>query len=121
MIRCITLNDDQSIEQLSQKLSTAIKHHWTHADINLYFNDKYWKYENTREVIYKISNPSNLCVNEFIKIFKITWEHSESIVFDVDKKQEVEYTRAIWNKNCHPDETFVIPEVEWVHIYTWRG
>ena len=39
MIRCITLNDDQSIEQLSQKLSTAIKHHWTHADINLYFKN----------------------------------------------------------------------------------
>jgi len=25
----------------------------------------------------------------------------------------------VWNKINHPEETFLIPEVEWVHIYTW--
>jgi hypothetical protein len=120
MIKCI-LPDNPTLTELTTKtLSQFIKAHWPDAKLTLITNEKYWKYENTRYLIYNISNTGPIYIRELIKHFDLDWWYLEDTVYAIEKKQSVVEEEAVWNKNCHPNATFLIPEIEWVHIYTWE-
>jgi hypothetical protein len=58
-------------------------------------------------------------VDEFIKIFHITWDYSEVDVYNIETKMEYNNKNAMWDHRSNPAEMFLIPQVEWVHIFTW--
>jgi hypothetical protein len=58
-------------------------------------------------------------VDEFIKIFHITWDYSEVDVYNIETKMEYNNKNAMWDQRSNPAEMFLIPQVEWVHIFTW--
>ena len=87
-----------------------MKEHFPQATINLTLNKPYWKEPESDEIIYQLFNNQFVTVTEFIKYFLLSW-HQKKI------NQE---ESAIWSKLCHPEETFLMPEIEWVHIYTWK-
>lgn len=120
MIRFIALNSI-NLETLSIKLNEIINSHYTNAQISLITNAPYWKYPEENEIIYNISNPEFILVANLIKIFYVSWHYSESDVFDIDIKQVVHLESAIWSKNTHPQEELLMPEINWVHTYTWEN
>lgn len=119
MIRCIALNTID-VERLRIKLKKVIHLSYPNAQVTLKTNDPYWKYPEENEIIYNISYGEFILVVNLIKLFHIAWYYSESDVFDIDIQKTVHQETAIWNKNCYPEELFLMPEVEWVHIYTWE-
>lgn len=120
MIRCIALNTIDT-QDLLIKLKQSIGSDYSNIEISLYANTPYWKYPECNEIIYNISYTESILIANLIKLFCLSWHYSESDVFDVDIQQTVHQETAIWNKNCHPTEQFLMPEIEWVHIYTWKN
>ena len=106
---------------LLQKISELVAQHYPQTTVSLEYYGDYWKWENTKEITYGVSNITPIHVYDFIKIFPVRWEYSENMVHDVDTHNRYKLEEADWSKNCMPNETFLIPEVTWVHIYTWRG
>ncbi|HSC24887.1 MAG TPA: hypothetical protein VLB80_01550 [Candidatus Babeliales bacterium] len=109
IIRCIALNTINKQEYL-YKLKIYIKEHFPHATINLTINEPYWKEPESDEIIHQLFNDEFITVTEFIKYLLLSW-HQKKINYEED---------AVWSKLCHPEETFLMPEIEWVQIYTWK-
>lgn len=109
MIRCIVLNTID-MRELLLKLKKHINLYFPHATINLEVNESYWKYPECNEIIYNFLNDHFITVTEFTKHFSLSWHHISS-----DTEEE-----AIWSQNCHPQENFLMPEIEWLQIYTWK-
>jgi|GEM_PF-3026450 len=118
-VRCILADKEKIADALLTKLNLFTRDTWQCLDIKITNNEKYWKYEGARDLIFKISSPNALSVGKFIAIFNVTWAYSQEKVFAIERQQSVLEEDAVWNKNIHADETFLLPEVEWVHIYTW--
>jgi hypothetical protein len=109
MIKCIapkTINTNE----LAYKLEIYIKKYFPQAIINLKTNESYWKYPECNKIIYQLFNSQSITVTEFIEHLFLSWHHKK-----IDSEEE-----AIWNKNCYPEEVFLMPEIEWIHIYTWE-
>ena len=81
-------------------------------------NEPYWKYPESNSIVYSILNNQNIKVRDVIKCFPISWNYSEGYAFNVNIQQRVDTEDAIWSKLCHPEEQFLMPEIDWVHIYT---
>lgn len=109
MIRCIAINTI-NMQELLLTLKKHINLYFPHATIHLEVNESYWKYPECNEIIYNLLNDHFVTVTEFTKYFSLSWHHINS-----NKEEE-----AIWSQNCHPEEKFLIPEIEWVQIYTWK-
>jgi len=119
MIRFIMKNYDGIEQELFDVLSENILNYYKDSTITLKHSEGYWKYPEEQEVIYGITLTSCIDVKEFIAHFPISWLYKESNVYDVDLKKSCVNECAIWSKNCHPEEIFLLPKVSWVHIYTW--
>ena len=109
MIRCVAVNTI-NIQELLLKLKKYIHIYFPRATINLEINEFYWKYPECNEIIYNLLNDHFITVTEFTQHLSLSWHH----------KKTNEEEDAIWSQNCNPEETFLMPEVEWVHVYTWK-
>jgi hypothetical protein len=109
MIRCIAKNSIDT-QELLLKLKKYINVSFPYANINLEVNEPYWKYPECNEIIYNLINDELVTVTEFIKHLFISWHHKK-----INNEED-----AIWNQFCNPSEFFLMPEVEWVDIYTWE-
>lgn len=110
MIRCIALNTID-MQKLLSKLKKYINAYFPQAIINLEINEPYWKYPECNEIIYNFLNYNFIAVTEFTKHLSLSWHYT---------KINGEEKEAIWNQFCNPEEVFLMPEIEWVHIYTWE-
>lgn len=119
MIRCIALNTINPQELLYQ-LESYIEKHFSQGMINLRTNEPYWKYPECNELIYNLSNDECIRVSDLIKHFPVSWIYKDRCVYSTDFNREVLAEDAIWSQNCHSEETFLLPEVEWVQVYTWQ-
>ena len=119
MIKCIALNTI-NMEELFLNLQKDIKKHFNKAVITLVSNKQYWKYPECNDIIYNLSNDEFIKVADFIKHFFVSWIYKDRYVYSVDFNRQVWAEDAIWSKNCHPEEIFLMPEVSWVDIYTWE-
>jgi len=108
------------MKALSLKLQENIQKHFNLAVVTLVTNEQYWKYPECNEVIYNLSNHNFIQVSDFITYFSISWTYKDSYVYSIDLNREAYIQDAIWNRNCHPKEQFLMPEIEWVNIYTWE-
>ena len=120
MIHCISSSKHCMKDILLQKISAIVTQHFPNASVALEYHGDYWKWENSKEAVYSVSSIYPIYVRDFFKIFPVTWEYSESKVADYLTKKSYIDESAIWSKNCMPNEKFLIPEVTWVHIYTWE-
>jgi hypothetical protein len=109
MIRCIASNTI-NMQELLLKLKQYINTYFPHATINLEINEPYWKYPECNEIIYNLLNDHFITVTELIKHLSLSWHHKK-----INGEED-----AIWNQFCNPEEIFLMPEIEWVHIYTWE-
>lgn len=109
-----------NIEQLTIKIYNHIIQHFPNAQINLKTNIPYWKYPEENVIIYNISNIKLITVPELIATFSLFWEYKEGHSYNIKTQQTENLEDTIWSKNCHPEELFLMPEVLWVHIYTWE-
>lgn len=119
MIRCIVLNNI-NIQELFFKLESYIKQQLPDATITLVSNKAYWKYPECNDIIYNVSNNQFIKVSDFIKYFFLSWIYKDRYVHSIDLNRDVYAEDAIWSQNCYPEEIFLMPEVEWVDIYTWQ-
>ena len=117
VIHCITLQHEKF---LNGYLNDFVKKHWPNAHVLLESSEPYWKEDAKEDTTYGVySTTKPITVSEFIREMKLTWNYSESFVYDVESKMRCQEEKAIWNKLNHPDEVFFSPMVTWVHIYTW--
>jgi len=119
MIYCIAPNDNETISQLLEKLEEKTKENFPNAQITLKNSEIYWKFPECKKLIYNISNDYIISPSEFTDLFNISWEFSSGMVHDINTNKKYYEESFIWNKSCHPSETFLVPQVSWVHIYTW--
>lgn len=119
MIKLIARNTI-NVAQLSAMLYDHILKYFTDAQITLKTNVPYWKYPEENVIIYNISNVRVITVSNLIATFPFAWEYKEGHSYNVNTQQTENFKDAIWSKNCQPEELFFMPEVEWVHIYTWE-
>ena len=59
-------------------------------------------------------------VSNQIQYFSVSWIYKDRYVYSVDFNRQVYAEDAVWSKNCHPEETFLMPEITWVNVYTWE-
>lgn len=109
MIKCIAFNAI-STQKLMCELEKYIKQYFPQAIIHLQTNESYWKEPEYNKIIYNLLNNQFITVTEFIDNLPISW-HQKKINSEEG---------AVWSKLCHPEEFFLMPEVEWVDIYTWK-
>lgn len=109
MIRCIALNTIDT-QELFYKLENYTKKYFPHAVIHLTINEPYWKEPESDEIIYQLFNDQFITVTDFIKNIFLSW-HQKKINYEEN---------AVWSKLCYSEQIFLMPEVEWVQIYTWE-
>ncbi|HSC24653.1 MAG TPA: hypothetical protein VLB80_00350 [Candidatus Babeliales bacterium] len=109
-----------NIQKLSTKLDNYIQRSLPDTHIILEANSLYWKEPESNNIIYSILNNHNIKISDLLTLFPLSWNYSEGYVYNVEIQQQVNNEEAIWSQLCHPEEVFLMPEVEWVHIYTWE-
>jgi hypothetical protein len=109
MIRCIAFNIINT-QELFYKLENYTKKYFPHAVITLTINEPYWKEPESDEIIYQLFNDQFITVTDFIKNIFLSW-HQKKINYEEN---------AVWSKLCYSEQIFLMPEVEWVQIYTWE-
>jgi hypothetical protein len=109
MIKCIALNAI-NIQELLYKLENYTKKYFPQATINLVTNEPYWKYPECNTIIYNLVNDQLITVAAFIKHLPLSWQHKK-----INSEED-----AVWSQSCYPEEFFLMPEIEWVHMYTWE-
>lgn len=62
VIRCIIDCNDNLSKKLESLLQEKIKEQWKNAQVLLRHEEKYWKYENSNEVIYGVTHDSVILV-----------------------------------------------------------
>ena len=118
MIRFIMENYSGIEQELSNVLYKNISNYWKDITITLISSEDYWKYPEERDIIYKITISPCIAIKNLISYFPVSWVYKEIDAYSVDLKINYIYESAIWNKNCHLEEIFLLPKVSWVHIYT---
>jgi len=118
MIHCIFLNENDIEKKLLSLLKEKVHQHWPNASIDLKMSANYWKLDGYKEAIFSISFQDMMNVHNFIKFLNLTWDFSSNKVEDVDSHESFQQESAVWSKIDNNSEIFLIPEVEWIHIYT---
>lgn len=119
MIRCIAPNNI-NVQELSIKIENQIKKILPNVHITLKTNEPYWKEPKNNSIIFSILNNKNTKISELLTLFPLSWEYSEGYSYNVEIQQRVDDEDAVWSQLCHPEEVFLIPNIRWVHIYTWE-
>jgi len=110
--------NDINIENLSISIEKVIKKYFINPRIILETNELYWKEPESRCVVYSVLNNQMVKVSDLITFFPISWDYKEGCAYNLSIQQQVNTEEAIWSKLCHSDEQFLMPEIDWVHIYT---
>ena len=108
------------IQNLSIELEKQIKKYLPHMHLTLETNESYWKDPQANSIVYSILNNQNIKMIDILTLFPISWNYSEGYVYNVEIQQRVDNEDAIWSQLCHPKEFFLMPEIRWVHMYTWE-
>jgi hypothetical protein len=119
IVQCIITNNGEFIHQLSTALNDIVKKMLPQVKISVESNAVYWKFPKCNTITYSVCDDKPIMVHEFIKMFDLAWHYTENMARDSESGKRYNNEEAIWNQNCHPTEVFLIPQVEWVHIYTW--
>ena len=109
-----------NITQLSVELKKMMEKYLRDPSIILESNESYWKFPDSNSIVYSVLNNQNVKIQEIVTSFLISWNYSNGYAYNVNIQQRVDTEDAIWSKNCHPEEQFLMPEIEWVNIYTWE-
>ncbi len=119
MVQCI-LHFEEGIEnELLSALTHITLQHWPKAIIALQSSIDYWKMDGYKKIIFGITHFPIITVQNFINAFPIDWEYRDNMVFNVHLQLRHRQESAVWSQLCSPDEIFLLPIVEWAHIYTW--
>jgi hypothetical protein len=109
-----------NIEKLSAGLEEQIKKCLPLTYSTLEVNKSYWKDPTSSSIVYSFLNNQNTKIADILTLLPLSWEYSEGYVYNVDIQQRVDNEDAVWSKLCHPEEFFLMPEIKWVHMYTWE-
>jgi len=120
MVRCIVQDRKMVEEDLLKILEQKAKAHFPYVEIFTQFNMDYPKGTHRKELVFNVSNTLPIKVADFIKIFDVTWDYSEGMVFDKILNMSLYEEDAVWSALCNPKELFLLSEVTWAHIYTWH-
>lgn len=55
-----------------------------------------------------------------MSLFNVTWFYIYNDSYNNKTHLFKEREEAIWNRNNYETEMFLLPDVEWVSIYTWK-
>ncbi len=119
LIECIITDGKNISNELFEQLKELIEKRFDKSDVKITSLNKYWKYPDTKQIIFEVRAKNFISVEEFTKLFNITWKHSKLPVSNYDTKKTVDQESAVWNRNMYPEETFLNSDVEWVHVYSW--
>ena len=119
MIQCIVLDQKDIADRLLVAITKITQEHWPDAQLFLKSCADYWKIEGNKKIIYGLINSPTISISTYIKIFKLTWAYTEGMAYDINLHIKYQDESAVWSQLCNPKETFLLPGVEWVHIYTW--
>ncbi len=119
MIKCIVNIESHISDNLLTALTNKIQSHFLETTIIVRRDEKYWKYQDCDVIIYGLSYNKIILVHDIIALFNISWEYSHTNAYNIDTKTVEDFEEAIWSRNVSPEEVFLLPAVEWVHIYTW--
>jgi hypothetical protein len=114
----VIASNDINIEKLSTSIEKAIKRYFINPQIILETNEPYWKEPESSCIVYSILNNQMVKLSDIITFFPISWDYKEGSAYNLSIQQEVNTEEGIWSKLCHPEEQFLMPEIDWVHIYT---
>lgn len=120
IVRCIVDTNKKNSEKLQNTLEAKIREHWSSANLVLKSEERYWKYEDSTDVVYAIISKKEISVKEVISLFDVTWNYSCNNVFNIDTERSEKIEEALWSKNVHKEETFLLAGLTWVHVYTWE-
>jgi hypothetical protein len=119
MIQFIIKDYEGVIDELLGALQKRVLQYWPHGHVAFISCTDYWKFEGDKVIIFGIALYPRLSVQDVIKIFNVTWDYSEGNVYNVETNKKYSHESAVWSQLCNPMEVFLIPQVDWVHIYTW--
>lgn len=111
MLQCIA-NQHLYSHTLLTKLTSQLTPAFLQSKINLEHQAPYWKYPDAQNLIFSLTNPIKVTVHDLLAIFPLSWSYTV-------EDQPLTEESAVWNQLNHPTEQFILPEVSWVHIYTW--
>lgn len=120
IIQCIFPGNNAIKDQLLVNLNNHIQKQWPNAKLTVEFYSDYPKIDGDKKIVYGVTHSPKIMVQELIRNFQLSWNYRESLVRDVDSQKNYNQESAIWSQLNHPNEIFLIPEIEWVHIYTWE-
>jgi hypothetical protein len=119
MLYCTIIDDNEITKQLFTVFCNTVQKHFPMAAVTVETNTIYWKVPHCRKIIYNLRNTAPIAVRDFIKIFDLNWNYSDGMVQDAATGEQYYQEDAFWSKLSNSEETFLIPEVRWVHVYTW--
>lgn len=117
MIRCIAPKDI-NIQELSDAIENLVKKILPNTNITLESNQSYWKEPENNSIIYSILNNKKTKISQLLTLFPLTWEYSKGYSYNIEIQQRIDDEDAIWSQLCHPEEVFLMPMINWVHMYT---
>ncbi len=107
-------------DELHAMLEDIVHKNWLNAHFSREHFADYWKIEGNKEIVFGITYFPPILVCNFIRLFKLDWHYTESPNFNAGSfQQNLLDESAIWSKICSSQEVFLLPIIEWVHVYTW--
>lgn len=120
MIKChIWQGNDEDVQKLSNSIERLVNKVFNDVQFSLFANRHYWKYPEDKEVIFKVSGTEPLKVINFISHITLSWEYKSGVAHDSETKEVFFDERATWHQYEDSEESFFLPSVNWVHVYTW--
>ena len=117
-VYCIAIFEEGIESELQKALSQYVTKRWSTASVTMISSRPYWKIDGEQAILYGISNSKKILVKDFIDMFNLSWRYSVSRVYSVDYNYSYDNESAIWNKNDTASNIFLLPNVNWAHVYT---
>lgn len=95
MIRCITSDSSDIGKHLFIALEKYVHTYWSQSFITLRHEELYWKYPNTRDIVYNFFDPENSSVHNLIQRIYVTWSYSSFQGYNADTNHAENIEEAI--------------------------
>ncbi len=120
MIRCfIEKGTEHHVQDLFDRLKREVQKLLPKASCLLYSGENYWKYPEDKDVIFQMKSDEPLRVIDFLNHIPLHWEYLSSVGHNAGSTERYLDEEGLWSKIECPQDEFFLPEVRWVHIYTW--
>lgn len=120
MIKLIIKNfSKETKDKIKEKIEQKIKNLDDEVIVDWFHISDYYKSPDEKKCVLSLIFQKNIKIIELISFFKCKWAYEKDSILD-ESNNTVEEEEAIWSKLCNPNQIFIDPKVQWVHMYNWE-